>query len=189
MKLRSLTRIALAIGIMGLILGMTASAASADTTFIGMTVEQALKTDFFTFFHLEKSGERGGKIEFKPSGERFHDLVTVSVGLGDKSHIGSMELIMKRSFVDDKSNGAYARDIAGSFLRGALTASELKTNAALIEWISCLQGYNVLTAQDIKTPGSKQPDTYLVYLGNKQKAASGKLTMTSSSELLTLQVK
>ena len=88
----------------------------------GDSIENAEKTDFFTFFHLVETGraETGGceTIRFQPSGPQFHDLVTLNVEIVS-GHIGAATLHLKRSFIDSHDE-AFARDIAASFLDHAL---------------------------------------------------------------------
>src|SRR5258707_5752709 len=45
----------------------------------GESLEQAKKTHFFTWFHLEQTAVEGDARIFQPSGEKFHALVKVTV--------------------------------------------------------------------------------------------------------------
>lgn len=91
---------------------------------LGSKLENARNTDFFTWFCLEQTdsmgvaGPRTTHI-FKPSGEKFHELVTVRVSINAEGHIDRLELILARSFINDRREGIFARDIAKSFLRSA----------------------------------------------------------------------
>ncbi len=62
-------------------LGLAAPLVAASFGNLGETLEQAKQTDFFRFFHLEQSqvskNDGSTVTAFKPSGEKFHPLVTV----------------------------------------------------------------------------------------------------------------
>ena len=60
---------------------------------------------------------------FKPSGEKFHPLVTVKVTTDGAGRILALEMALARSFIDSPRDGIYARDIAKSFLQAGLPAS------------------------------------------------------------------
>src|SRR5579885_720421 len=72
----------------------------------GSTLEQARKTEFFSWFHLEETGRepRGGTqevIRFQPSGPKFHDLAIVSFETNDAT-IDAVTLRLERSFIDGR---------------------------------------------------------------------------------------
>src|SRR5580658_3992168 len=109
---------------MAVLPGLLAGAAPGSFSGFGNTLDNAKKTDFFQFFHLEQTGEsavKDGKIiVFQPSGEKFHDLVRVYMTVDSKALIQGVELELSRSSVDSPSDGIYARDIAKSFLQAAV---------------------------------------------------------------------
>ena len=88
----------------------------------GRSLEDAKKTEFFTFFNLVETGhdDHGGyqTMRFQPSGPKFHDLVTVTFET-TAGNISAATLHVSRSFIDGPDE-AFARDIAASFLDAAL---------------------------------------------------------------------
>ena len=105
----------------------------------GSTIEQARKTEFFSWFHLEETARepRGGTqevVRFQPSGPKFHDLAIVSFEMNGGS-IDAVTMQLSRSFIAG-SEEAFARDIAASFLRTALPAEDKFEADDLIRQIS-----------------------------------------------------
>lgn len=108
---------------------LACSWALAAEKLLGRKIDEAKKTDFFTFFHLQQIGsdtdpQRRVVLTFKPEGEKFRQLVTVKVTLDAREKIAGMELSLARSFVDSKMNGIFARDIAKSMLRTMLPEAD-----------------------------------------------------------------
>ncbi len=98
------------------------------------------QSELFSFFCLEPvpelSDKKAMKIGFKPTGEALRDFTTLFCLLDDKDQIESMELIIKRSFLDDPVQGIFAADLAKSFLYGVIgreNASSIRALAAEIE--------------------------------------------------------
>jgi hypothetical protein len=104
-------------------LGAPAILLAASFGGFGMNLDQARKTDFFSWFHLQQTGEeqtpQGATITFKPSGKQFRDLVTMKVTTATDGDLTGMEIILSRAFVDSKRDGIFARDIAKSLIRTA----------------------------------------------------------------------
>jgi len=103
---------------------------------LGGTVEQARKTEFFRFFHLEETVRQGPVVHFKPSAEKFRSLVTLNLSLDSRQLLAGAELILSRAFVDSGSDGMFARDIAKSFLWIVTTAEERNGIAGLLAEIA-----------------------------------------------------
>ena len=106
--------------------------ALAATGELGENVEQARKTEFFRWFHLEESGRTGSVVYFKPSAESFRSLVTVSLSLDSRERLIGAELVLSRLFIDSGRDGLFARDIATSFLRVVTSAAERQTIGGLV---------------------------------------------------------
>jgi hypothetical protein len=143
---------------------------------LGSRLEEAERTDFFTFFHLEATGavfatEENYVVSFKPEGEQFGELVSVHVTFDtDKHIIVALDLVVERSLVDHKTNGAFARDIAKSFLRSAIPQEDEGAIADLvneIEFPPAGSGQSVVTARPPPKLPSKQTPGYLVYVGKR----------------------
>lgn len=141
----------------------------------GSTIEQAQKTDFFQFFHLEQTGKskQGDAtiITFQPSGEKFHELVRVNMTLSGKEGLIAAELVLRRSFVESGSDGIFARDIAKSFLNAGVNPKDQDRIAGLTSEIDQLVGTQsaVLVSPNAVKPAPSGPpsDGYLVYLGQR----------------------
>ena len=89
---------------------------------LGSTVEDAKKTDLFTFFHLKETG-RDTMVHYRPSGTDFHDLAEVNLAVAGDSLTGA-RLSLARSFVSGP-NVVFAKDLMVSFLSTALTDRDL----------------------------------------------------------------
>ncbi len=68
--------------------------ALAGTGELGENVEQARKTEFFRWFHLEESGRTGSAVHFKPSAEKFRRLVTLNLSLDSRQRLIGAELVL-----------------------------------------------------------------------------------------------
>src|SRR6266567_4055779 len=106
--------------------------ALAGTGELGENVEQARKTEFFRWFHLEETGRTGSVVHFKPRAEKFRSLVTLNLSLDSRQRLIGAELVLSRSFIDSGVEGMFARDIAKSFLRVVTSAEERQAIGGLI---------------------------------------------------------
>ena len=142
----------------------------------GNTLDSAKKTDFFTFFHLEQTGESTAKdgktIVFQPTADKFHALVHVYMTVDGKSQIQGAELDLSRAFVDSTSDGVFARDIAKSFLQTATDPQDLDRVDNLIKEIGQLLGTDrpVIAHPDaVQNPAGPPSMGYRVYLGQENR--------------------
>jgi hypothetical protein len=141
----------------------------ATAPMIGADLNKVQRTrDFFIFFHLVPTGPANaqGVTTFRPSGERFHDLVWLSVTTDRDARITAMTLMIRRSFIDDPKNGIFARDIVKSFIRDAPPKADANQLEAL--------------AHDIQ-PGGNNPSSspdYPVFTGAQQGPVEHHLTDT-----------
>jgi hypothetical protein len=105
--------------------GSEKTAPRPPTGFIGMTVDEARQSHFFQWFNLEAVTVPDTALRvFKPSGEKFHDLVTVNARVDAAGRIAMIELVVARSFIEDSREGMFAADIAKSFLEAALAPAD-----------------------------------------------------------------
>jgi len=156
----------------------------ATAAAIGDSLTDAVRGDFFTFFHLkEKKREaKEGRtlVTFKPSAGAFRPLVTLQVTVNAEGKITAEELALARSFIDDPGNEVFARDIAKSLLRSAVPHAdrdEVQLLATEIENRD-LRG-TVLWRRDAQPRLPAEPSAgYLVYAG---KAARFGATWSESS--------
>jgi hypothetical protein len=173
-------------------------------TLLGMRLSEAEKTDFFRWFHLreidrQKDGQGPTTVIFKPEGDSVREFVTVKVVLQDQDKIMAIQLILSRSFVDDRrTNGVLARDICKSLLLDAIPDTDQGPIHDLVEAIrSDAQNSDMIVFS--KKP-QKQPDLltpgYQAYLGKEQlytkELSSAMLTMENTeeggAELLAIKV-
>lgn len=134
-------------------------------------------SDFFSWFHLEETGparEEGDRkiVTFKPSGEAFRDLVAIDTSMDGEGRIRELVLVLKRSFIDDATNGIFARDIAKSLLRAAVPRENQPDVADLANEIEFLYSSSkpALTARTDLPKIPEQPTLgYQVYLGQEKR--------------------
>jgi len=95
---------------------------------LGSKVSDALQTEFFQWFHLEKTGEVAeGDFKtqtYQPTAEQFHDLVKVSLTADKSQTLKKVALAIKRSFIDSPQDSVLAADITKSFLGAALNMDD-----------------------------------------------------------------
>lgn len=169
----------------GAVFGVPAYLGATSFGGFGDKLDQARKTDFFTWFNLEQTGEertaQATVTTFKPSGEKFRDLVTFKVTTGQNGGIAGMELILSRAFVDSPQDGIFARDIAKSLLNTAFADGadeDIKALAGQIEYLGTSTSPIIQHAsrKPPKLPSQPTPG-YRTYLGQQQSyehAAAGK---------------
>jgi hypothetical protein len=113
-----------------------ACAESAPLGFIGMSLDDATKTELFQWFHFApEASPAAGVSVFKPSGEKFHDLATLSVAIGADGRITAIDLAIARSFIDDPRDGIFAADLGKSFLAAVLPPDDRTAMQHLIDTI------------------------------------------------------
>jgi hypothetical protein len=90
----------------------------------GNSVDDAVRTEFFAFFHLVEEGRAAVEdgrllVHFRPSGQ-FRDLVGCDISADADGRTESIALRIDRSFIENPSTDSFARDIARSFIGGGL---------------------------------------------------------------------
>ena len=144
---------------------------------LGDRLEDMKKTDFFTFFNLGET-ERSEDLQegrvvvtFKPRAGDFRELVTVNVTIDPQDHIVAMGLLLNRSFVDHRTNGIFARDIAKSMLRSAIPVADeaaISDLASEIEYPQDKTGQQIVRTEPApKLPAQATPG-YEAYLGRRK---------------------
>ena len=170
-----------AVSILMGVLGVKALAA-AGVGNLGERLEQAKQTEFFRWFQLEEVGRTARVIHFKPSGKKFHDLVTLNLSLDPKGRLVGAELVLSRSFVDSGRDGMFARDIAKSFVAVATTAQERSAVADLIAEIEhppANQSTPLIVSAHRPAPKLPAQPTpgFQVFLGRRQACQQGPLKL------------
>ena len=141
---------------------------------LGLSLAEAQKTEFFTWFNLAQTGtetdaEKRPVVVFKPTGDAFHKLVTVRTVLDNRQHIVRIELLLARSFLDDRRQGMFANDIAKSLLLDATSGTDQDAIRGLANDISSNQKgrEGLITATPIPAPPEHPGPAYLTYLGEQ----------------------
>ncbi|MFI4987570.1 MAG: hypothetical protein ACHQF3_09020 [Alphaproteobacteria bacterium] len=119
-------------------LGLAGAAAAAETSagFLHRPLADVEQSSFFTWFHLEESARSAAAdgqqvVRYKPSGPRFHSLVTLAITVDGAGFVERLDLLLLRAFIDSPGNGPFARDIAKSFLADAPPATDADGLATL----------------------------------------------------------
>lgn len=143
---------------------------------IGAALKVALDQEFFRWFALERYEPPQTLVHgntwhgFRPSGEKFRSLVTVNLETeGDR--VIDATLCLDRAFVEHPKDGAFARDIAASFLRWALSPDQQAAIGGFRTELGDL-GPNVIRLSQASAPppaGDPSP-LYRVYLGRDKEA-------------------
>lgn len=116
----------------------------------GQVLDDALKDDFFVFFHLTEADRiitptGFCRVTFKPPPRTpFRDLATVNILLGRQGKIQDMELIMARVFIDHERNSVFARDLTKSFIGAAVPAEDRDQVTGLMNEIFFRQTFTLV---------------------------------------------
>ena len=89
----------------------------------GERADSALRTAFFQWFHLEpvaSEPRKSGVTCYRPSGSSFQNDVAFEVTVDAQGTIEQLLLALNRRFVEDARDGAFAADIAASFLSSVM---------------------------------------------------------------------
>jgi len=152
-----------------LVLSLALLGAAPAAAQVGARLDDAKRTDFFTFFHLQETARSGDTVEFRPKGPMFRSRVVVRVVADDAGRIRQASLALDRAFVDEPMSGIFARDIAKSFLRFATPTADLprvETLANEIEFPRETPGYRRVGGPTPRIPATPTPG-YQVYLGER----------------------
>jgi hypothetical protein len=151
----------------------------------GNRLDDAKKTDFFAWFHLEQTEEARHSaghrvVAFRPRSPQFGPLVSLDITIDASDRMLALDLRLLRRFIDDNRDGAFARDIAKSFLRSAAPAMDMPLIGGLVNRIeSGMIGMSIHHRS--MRPSEVLPETfdemYLTFLGQKP-IASQPLSLT-----------
>jgi hypothetical protein len=102
---------------------------------LGMRLGDLAGTAFFQWFHLgevERRNIDGGVcVSYRPTGDKFRTRVLVEVEADAREIATGVALWLERGFIADRFDGAFARDIAKSFLRDVPAADAAEAIADL----------------------------------------------------------
>ncbi len=159
MLIRRLTRTSLkahAAALLSFLFCLSAQVAFA-APLSGQPLDDALKDDFFVFFHLTESDRiitptGFCKVTFKPPPRTpFRDLATIHVLLGRQGKIQDMELVMHRDFIDSAKNSVFARDLTKSFIGAAVPAEDRDHVTGLMNEIFFRQTFTLVPIKKLKS--------------------------------------
>jgi len=144
---------------------------------IGSALTAALNQEFFRWFHLERHEPPQALADgrtwhgFRPSGEKFQSVVTVNLETDAGDHIIDAKLCLDRAFVEHPKDGAFARDIATSFLRWVLSPDQQEPLSGFLSELGDL-GPNVIrfARASVEVPPGSPGPLYRVYLGREKDA-------------------
>ena len=168
------------------VLAFTAVRCQAGETFpglLGMTMPEATKTDFFTFFHMTETGRQPADantiVTFKPSGSDFQKLVTLRATLSGQTIVG-LELDLSRAFINSRTQRVFANDIAKSLFTDGVPNIDRPALRVLSNEIESNKGLDqiLLTGHESPATPAQQSDGYLTYVGRRYVYS---LAMTASS--------
>jgi hypothetical protein len=145
-------------------------AAAVSLGRFGESLEQAKKTHFFTWFHLEQTAAEGDSRVFQPEAPKFRELVKLRVTTNAAGEIRGMTLAVQRSFIDGPDS-VFARDIAKSFLDGAAGEENNDDLKQLINqiWNSPTGGRTVIERESVRPELPATPTAaYRVFTGQDQ---------------------
>lgn len=137
------------------------------------SIEDAQQTEFFRWFQLVETSRAKGKggrivVRFRPSGEKFHDLVAVDAAV-DRHIIMSIDLLLARSFIDDARDGIFARDIAKSLLRAAPPDADRAALSGMANEIEFAHDYPLIVGPGYRPPALPPHPSpgFQTYLGRR----------------------
>ncbi len=87
---------------------------------MGATIQTARETGSSNGSILEETERRaeepGEEARFRPSGEKFRDLLYLDILMAPGGRLVRMELVVRRRFIDGRES-LFAQDLIKSFLR------------------------------------------------------------------------
>lgn len=159
-------------------IGKNASVIIAKEGMIGQPLTLVRESEFFKWFHLEEMDswkliERAA-TRFEPTNPDFHNLVSVDAitKIADRRNlVTEIELWLNRRFIDDPTDGIFARDIAKSFLGAVPRPQEIFPVHFLINRIEfdLPPGRPVLTARKPPNRPRRPVPGYDTFLGGDER--------------------
>jgi hypothetical protein len=138
---------------------------------LGRPLNAATSDEFFRWFHWERyeppSKLADGNVwnGFRPQGEKFRALTTLNIETDPVDLIVDVTLCLDRAFIEHPKDSAFARDLAASFLRWALSETEQEAVAGFLRELGNF-GPNVIRLGNAAPPPTADPSPpYAVFLG------------------------
>ncbi len=147
---------------------VTAATAFGD---LGMNLDEAIKSGFWQWFHLEQTREVNGVHRFEPSGPKFHSLCYLDVRVAAKNRLQAITLGVQRKFISG-SDEPFARDLVRSFLCAVFPKQKSEAVSQMVDELGSEFGGSrpVIVAEGARRLASfERPSAlYLVFLGQAQ---------------------
>jgi hypothetical protein len=149
---------------------------------LGNRLSDAQRSGFFSWFCLSAVSADEVSLDpaigsaqdcrFRPSGQRFHQLVELAVRLDESECIRAAHLGVARSFIDAPAIRPFARDVAKSFLNWALpteAGSALRREIALIGAFA--DGESVVISHPVSYPAVPRTHWLQRWMDRRHEAA------------------
>jgi len=142
-----------------------ATAAFGD---LGMNLDEAIKSGFWQWFHLEQTREENGVHRFEPSGPKFHSLCYLDVRVAAKNALQAITLGVQRKFISG-SDEPFARDLVRSFVCAVFAQQKSEAVSQLVDELGSEFGGSrpVIVGKGARRPAplGRPSALYLVFLG------------------------
>jgi hypothetical protein len=150
---------------------------------IGSLLTRALDQEFFRWFSLERYEPPQSLADgctwhgFRPAGAKFQALVTVNLETDAAGRVIDAKLCLDRAFVEHPKDGAFARDIAASFLRWVLSSESQSAVAEFLNELGDL-GPNVIRMCRTPPATAAPGPLYRAFVGQTKDAEQPLLGVT-----------
>jgi hypothetical protein len=148
-------------------------------TLLGQPLGLVAGSPVFSWFHLTPVEPLPTGMSpvagFRPSGERFHDLVFVEIALTPELNVRALTLSLQRRFIDRVADNPFARDIAKSLLAAAVPDADRDHVAAFLSALSDLTAGGATVIAHAAAPRGdavthRHDPAYEVFLGERRTA-------------------
>jgi hypothetical protein len=142
---------------------------------LGRNLDEASKSGFWQWFHLEQTGEKNGMRRFQPSGPQFDSLCYVDVEVSAKNELKSLTMGVQRAVIEGAEQ-PFARDLVRSFLCAVFPQKRSEAVGQLLDELgSELGGSQPVIVADGANRAAKPKESpspqYLVFLGPGKRCA------------------
>jgi hypothetical protein len=142
---------------------------------LGERINDAKRTDLFTWFHLEQTesakNSAGHEVTTFRSSGQFRALASLDLTTDNSGRLLAADLRLLRSFVNDQANTVFARDFANSLIRLATSGRDKMWTEPLMNQIEYdVPGHTTVFMHggpSVTLPEHRTED-YLAFLGEKQ---------------------
>ena len=149
-----------------------------DRTLLGQALSEVVASEFTRFFQFseQQRGPSGGGtlVLFQSAAQGFG--AQVGWYLDGAGRVRGAMLVIRRAYLEDQQNGAFARDLVGSFLRAACAAEDLPEVGKVADEITYgRRRYQVVRAKGSLDGKAFSEQQFLVPEGEDPKAGGALL--------------